>query len=251
LKENQDIKIVLTDYNMPVMNGLELTQEIRKTHSKQELTIFAISNSDDSEISAKLLKSGATDYIKKPFSKEEFSCRINNAIEALENIDTITNQAIRDYLTGIYNRRHFLQLANEYYNEIDADSDTLSIAMLDIDNFKSINDSYGDAVGDRVIIGVANLINSHTSEKDIVARSGGGEFSVLFKDINPSQAYDICDDIRSRVEAYRVSNEYDFGVTISIGLYSQIDGSSVNDMISEADMLLYKAKNSGKNCICI
>jgi len=92
---NSSISLVLTDYNMPVMNGLELTQEIRKTYSKQELSIIALSSDENNETTALFLKNGANDYVKKPFSKEEFSCRINNAVEAMENIQIISDYEIR------------------------------------------------------------------------------------------------------------------------------------------------------------
>jgi len=92
---NSSISLVLTDYNMPVMNGLELTQEIRKTYSKQELSIIALSSDENNETTALFLKNGANDYVKKPFSKEEFSCRINNAVEAMENIKIISDYEIR------------------------------------------------------------------------------------------------------------------------------------------------------------
>jgi len=89
LKTHPDISLVITDYNMPVMDGLELVQEIRKEKNKNELCIIAISSNEDEEVNALFLKQGANDYINKPFSKEEFSCRVNNSIEALENIQII------------------------------------------------------------------------------------------------------------------------------------------------------------------
>ena len=92
---NPKISLVLTDYNMPVMNGLELTQEIRKNYSKKELSIIALSSDENKETTALFLKNGANDYVKKPFSKEEFSCRINNAIEAMENIQIISDYEIK------------------------------------------------------------------------------------------------------------------------------------------------------------
>ncbi len=92
---NADISLVLTDYNMPVMNGLELTHEIRKTYSKKHLSIIALSSDEDESTTALFLKSGANDYIKKPFSKEEFSCRINNAVEAMENIQIISDFEVK------------------------------------------------------------------------------------------------------------------------------------------------------------
>ena len=90
LKTHDDISLVLTDYNMPVMDGLELTQKIRKTHDKKRLPLIALSSDNDSSTLALFLKKGANDYIKKPFSKEEFSCRINNTIESLEYIQMLT-----------------------------------------------------------------------------------------------------------------------------------------------------------------
>lgn len=95
LQSFDDISLVLTDYNMPVMNGLELTKEIRKTKDKKSLSIIALSSDENDETIALFLKNGANDYIKKPFSKEEFTCRINNSIEALENIQIISNYDIR------------------------------------------------------------------------------------------------------------------------------------------------------------
>ncbi|MFK5938426.1 MAG: response regulator [Sulfurimonas sp.] len=91
LKVHNDISLVLTDYNMPVMDGLELTQEIRKMYDKRVLPIIAISSDNNEETIALFLKKGANDYIKKPFSKEEFSCRIHNTIETYEYIQMLTN----------------------------------------------------------------------------------------------------------------------------------------------------------------
>lgn len=90
-----DISLVLTDFNMPVMNGLELTAEIRKIKDKRLLSIIAMSSDNDEETIAMFLKHGANDYIKKPFSKEEFSCRVNNSVEALENIQIISEFEVR------------------------------------------------------------------------------------------------------------------------------------------------------------
>ncbi|MDQ1245380.1 MAG: hypothetical protein QG565_1721, partial [Campylobacterota bacterium] len=132
LESNKNISLVLTDYNMPVMNGLELTSEIRKTYSKNDLSIIAISSSSNDDTTALFLKNGANDYIKKPFSKEEFSCRINNSIEALENIHAITNHANRDFLTGLYNRRYFFADMQSYFEKAIRESEHFAIAMINI-----------------------------------------------------------------------------------------------------------------------
>ena len=97
LKTHDDVSLVLTDYNMPVMDGLELTHEIRKIYPKNILGVIALSSDEDDSIIALFLKKGANDYIKKPFSKEEFSCRVNNAVEALENIKLLSDYEVKFY----------------------------------------------------------------------------------------------------------------------------------------------------------
>jgi diguanylate cyclase (GGDEF)-like protein len=249
LKAKPDISLVLTDYHMPVMDGLELTKEIRKTYKKDELSIVALSSNEDDEITALFLKNGANDYMKKPFSKEEFSCRVNNSIEALENIQMITNYANRDYLTGLYNRRYFFEAINEYIDEIKESGEKFAIGMIDIDHFKKINDTYGHDVGDKIITALADILRSSTNPRDLVARFGGEEFCVVLKNINQYSAQEIFERIREEVEkfSYHIKgNEY-VNFTISIGAILFNEDESLQDNISEADMLLYKAKNNGRN----
>jgi len=249
LQAKPDISLVLTDYNMPVMNGLELTYEIRQTYSKDELCILALSGNEDAEVSALFLKHGANDYIKKPFSKEEFSCRVNNSIEALENIQMIMNYANRDYLTGLYNRRYFFKEINEYVEDIKESGEKFAIAMIDIDHFKNVNDTYGHDIGDRVIVTLADILRSSTSPKDVVARFGGEEFCIVLKNINRYSAQDILARIHSEVENYsfQVDKEKLITFTISIGAVLFNDDETLEDAINEADMMLYKAKNEGRN----
>ena len=245
---NDDISLVLTDYNMPVMNGLELTSEIRKNYKKSDLSVIALSGKSDDEEIALFLKSGANDFIKKPFSKEEFSCRINNSIEALENIQEITNQAIRDFLTGLYNRRYFFKEVSKYFNDAIENGESFSIAMVDIDHFKKINDTYGHDTGDKVIVKLADLLRSETSKDDIVARFGGEEFCILLKDISSEKAIDSMERIREKVENSVMFSDKDKEIryTISIGLATTYE-NTLDDTVNEADMHLYSAKEGGRN----
>jgi len=249
LSVKQDISLVITDYNMPVMDGLELTLKIRETYSKDELCIIALSGNEDDEVSALFLKHGANDYIKKPFSKEEFSCRINNSIEALENIQKITHYANRDYLTGLYNRRYFYQAISEYLETIKESSEQCAVAMVDIDHFKNVNDTYGHDVGDKAIVALADILRSTTSPNDVVARFGGEEFCIVLKNINRYSTEEILERIRESVEKFslRVDNETQINITISIGAVIHDNEEPLDESINAADMLLYKAKNEGRN----
>jgi len=250
LEQNPDTRIVLTDYHMPVMDGLELTKEIRKKFKKSELSILAISGNEESEVSAMFLKNGATDFIKKPFSKEEFSCRVNNAIEALENLDTITNHANRDFLTGLYNRRYFFKTLNLYFQRCVNDEESFVVAMVDIDHFKKINDTYGHEVGDSAIVHLSELLRANTKEGDMVSRFGGEEFCIVLKDITVSTAEGVLEKLRHKVETSPLilADESEISFTISIGAVSQVE-DSLEGMVNQADMLLYKAKHAGRNLL--
>ncbi len=251
LETHPDISLMITDYNMPVMNGLELVHQVRKDRSKNDLCIIAISSNNDDEINALFLKQGANDYINKPFSKEEFSCRVNNSIEALENIQTVTNHANRDFLTGLYNRRYFFDHINEYI-ENEEHGEKFAVAMIDIDNFKKINDTYGHDTGDKVIIHLADVLMSNTNYRDVVSRFGGEEFCVVLKNINRFSAVEIFDRLRREVESSVVYSDKKepirFTISIGVSLYSE-DG--LEETINKADMMLYKAKNAGKNQVLI
>ena len=250
LQLHQDISLVLTDYHMPVIDGLELTYEIRKEHSKNDLAILAVSSNKDNEVNAIFLKTGANDFITKPFSKEEFSCRVNNTIEALENIQVITNHANRDYLTGLYNRRYFFQAMADYEAEIIHTHEKYAVAMIDIDHFKKINDQYGHDIGDKVIVSLSEVLRTSTSHRDIVSRFGGEEFCVVLKNINRYSAVDIFERIRLEVEkyAYPLNSEEFIKFTVSIGVVIH-EEEPLEDTINNADLMLYKAKKEGRNLV--
>ena len=247
LQTHSDISLVITDYNMPVMNGLELVHEIRKEHNKNDLCIIAISSNNDDEINALFLKEGANDYIKKPFSKEEFSCRINNSIEALENIQLITNHANRDFLTGLYNRRYFFESMHEYIEENKDNSEKFAVAMIDIDFFKKINDTYGHDSGDKVIVHLSEILRTNTNHRDLVARFGGEEFCIVLKNINRFSAMDILERLRAEVESTVVYSDKKETINFTISIGMSIYEEGLDETINQADMMLYKAKQNGRN----
>ena len=252
LQTHPDISLVVTDYHMPVMDGLELTYEIRKTYKKDELSIIALSSNEENEINALFLKHGANDYITKPFSKEEFSCRINNTIESLENLNLVTNHANRDFLTGLYNRRYFFSNMSDYIDEISNSSEKYAVGMINIDFFKKINDTYGYDIGDKVIVHLSEILTSMTNYRDMVARFGGEEFCVVLKNVNRYSAQDIFQRLREEVQKTRLSieNSQEVRFTISIGVALSSE-DSLEDNIDQADMMLYKAKQEGRNQVLL
>lgn len=252
LSVTPDISLVLTDYHMPVINGLELTQEIRKSHTKNDLAIIVLSNDNDEDTTAIFLKNGANDYIKKPFSKEEFYCRINNSVEALENIQTITNSSNRDFLTGLYNKRYFFSDAKKYFDCAVADSEPFAIAMITIDDFKNIVDTYGHEAADKVLTDLAETLRSSTDVNDIVARFGAEEFCILLKNISNDKAVDLIEKIRHTAKEHSITTQkaQNLSYTISAGITTSAE-STFEETVNEADMLLYNAgQNGGNKILC-
>ncbi len=248
LEVKPEINMVITDYNMPVMDGLELTQEIRKKYTKTDMAIIALSSNEDDEVNALFLKKGANDYIKKPFSKEEFTCRIDNTIEALENIQIITNHANRDYLTGLYSNIYLNNHLTQYEQEIEETDEQCAIAMITIDYFKKLKETYGSKFADKMIIHIANILTSNTNYIDIVSKYGDKEFCIILKNTNSSSTLNILERLRNEVNnaPLAINNDEVINLSISIGA-AMNHNENLDDTLGEADMMLYKAKEAGVN----
>lgn len=247
LKENSDIKIVLTDYLMPKMDGLELTKKIRRDYSKDELSIIVTSNDTSKKIPAKFLKYGANDFLYKGFSNEEFFARINSNIEVLELFDEIKNKANKDYLTGLYNRRYLFDVGNKIYEDCKLNGKIFAIAIIDVDNFKNINDIYGHDIGDIALKEVSKILNEEILSNALISRLGGEEFCICFYNRTEKQIDELLENIRERFENnIIVYDNKEINYTISIG-YSFDFGKNMDNMINNADRYLYFAKNEGRN----
>ncbi|MEO1954918.1 MAG: response regulator [Campylobacterales bacterium] len=248
LEVKPEISLVVTDYNMPVMDGLELTSEIRKKYDKTDLAIIALSSNENEDINALFLKEGANDYIRKPFSKEEFSCRIDNTIEAIENIQIVMNHANRDFLTGLYNRRFFYQYMFEYEKEAKELGEHFSIAMIGIDKLDDIKVKYGTDIAQKVTIHISNILTSTTSYQDLVSIFSDETFCIILKNTNQETSLSIAQRLQNEVQKAVLldNNREPINLSISIAVvYHQED--SIEDSLDNADMLLYKSKEQGIN----
>lgn len=160
--------------------------------------------------------------------------------------------ATTDPLTGLYNRRHFLDTLDAEWSRFQRYYRSLSVLMLDIDHFKSVNDRYGHAVGDEAIKAVAAACNEGKRKSDLVGRIGGEEFAVLLPETSLSRAKLVAERIRKRAMAIRLNtHQVQFGVTVSIGIAeANVSMSGIDALMGAADQALYQAKNEGRNrCI--
>lgn len=246
LRRRPEISLVLADYAMPEMDGYELTAMARSKFSKDRLAIIGISAVSDDEISSNFLKCGANDYLSKPFSYQEFLCRIHQNLDMLDLIRANQNAARRDFLTGLYNRRHFFETATQLHDEAKKNKTGLVAAMIDLDSFKGINDRYGHDCGDLVIRHFASLLDKQLGT-NLVARIGGEEFAALLSDVTPEEARSLFEELRKTVKGSPV----DFGggkvsYTVSVGLCDRL-GKSIDDLVKGADVALYKAKSRNRD----
>ena len=246
--DNPDINLIITDYRMPVKDGLEVLKEVRKEKDKNHLGVIVMTSPSDKTDASIFLKNGASDFIAKPFSKEELICRVNNTIEAMENINKIANFANRDFLTGVYNRRFFYSDVEEYVQVAEETNEPYAFAMIDVDYFKKINDKYGHDGGDKVLKSIAKILNDNTKGSDIVARFGGEEFCVVLKKINKEEAVKFFVNLRAKVAENEVTIKKEkVKVTISIGVSFGNGHCEIDDMLEACDSALYTAKENGRN----
>ncbi len=245
------IPLVITDYEMPDMDGMELTMELRQKYSKDKLSIIALSGSEDPEVASNFLRHGANDFIKKPYTHEEFSLRINVNLELIDLFRQSKETASKDFLTGLYNRRFFFESGIAILEKAKRKKLSVAIAMIDIDFFKKINDTYGHDVGDVAIKEVANILKKNLRSSDLIARFGGEEFCILLEEISEQEVLNRFEIIRAAFEANILSV---LGVTISYtvstGLFYGNTGS-LEEMVGLSDKALYEAKETGRNKVIL
>ncbi len=247
VSRNPALRLLITEYHMPGMDGLELTRAIRREHRKEDLAIIGVSASTEELLSARFLKVGANDYLTKPFASEEFYCRITQSLDMLELVRKLKEASIRDALTGLYNRRYFFDAGKKFHSCALRDSMTLAVAMIDIDFFKKVNDTHGHKAGDEVLRHVAEGLSGRFRGSDIVARYGGEEFCVLAVNMNRQAALTVFDELRRSIERSRTRVDgASISVTVSIGVCCE-PHKSLEEMLATADAMLYQCKRSGRN----
>jgi diguanylate cyclase (GGDEF)-like protein len=247
IEQDPGIRMLLVDDQMPQMSGLELVRNVRKLRSKNEFAIIGML-SDYSEYQLVMfLRSGANDCLAKPLKLEEFQVRVMQNLQLVEMFTEISELSRRDFLTNLFNRRHFFDVGSKYYESYRRNTMNLVAAMIDIDNFKGINDQFGHHIGDQVLVALSQTLSASLRATDLIARFGGEEFCILSSDLNLDEGITVFERIRQTCSDIRLHTETgEVTFTISIGLTDSM-GKTLEDMIKHADELLYHAKNTGKN----
>ena len=251
LASTPNIRLVITDYNMPGMSGCDLSKAIRLEYGADQIAIIGISAVAEEPLSAKFLKFGANDFLNKPFVREEFYCRVAQNMQYLDQVQALQEAAARDPLTGLHNRRYFYEMAEALLSQAHRDDADCTIGMIDIDYFKNINDTYGHLVGDEAVKHIAKLTRSVVQRgSDLVARYGGDEFCILLYGAHEEDAAPFFEELRQKIEETPLMVD---GLAIDINVSIGLCGAktlSLPQMIEDADHALYAAKNNGRNQIC-
>lgn len=250
LAAHPEVKLVITDNEMPNMDGFSFIREVRKRCSKDDLAIIGISARTNSQLSVKFITHGANDFLQKPFVKEELYCRVDHNVDMLRRIELIRDLSNRDPLTRLSNRRYFFDHCDEFLELATAASRRVVAAMIDIDHFKRFNDEYGHGVGDTVLRQVAEHIANAFPDNAIVSRFGGEEFCVLAAHAQDDDIFARYDKLRRAIESDPVVvDDACVVVTVSMGICAEAD--SVQHMLTKADGRLYRAKEAGRNRVVL
>ncbi|MCJ2186934.1 GGDEF domain-containing response regulator [Novosphingobium beihaiensis] len=252
LDAHDDIQLVITDFHMPDMDGQELTRRIRSTYPPERMRIIGVSASSDPYLSAALLKAGASDFVYRPYIAEEVKCRIASNIETLTQMRRLQYLAERDYLSGMYNRRAFFERAQAMLAQVSRKGAAASLAIIDIDDFRKITDTYGHDEGDHVVQTVAKVIhNILARHKTLSARFAGEEFVILLAEMSNEEAVAVAEDLRVAIaQAVILHNQTKLQVTASIGVAVAQPGETLANNLTAADQMLYMAKEKGHDRVC-
>ncbi|HSX50493.1 MAG TPA: response regulator [Cellvibrio sp.] len=248
LLENPDIKLLITDYNMPKMDGFELVRNLRYKYDKTDLIIIGVSGESSEALSAKFIKHGANDFLRKPFHPEEFYCRIIHNIESLELVEQITYNAQRDHLTGLFHRSYFFGAARDLYKNAEEKAAPLSMAIINIDHFSDINEQHGNGWGDVALKYIASSLQTMLG-RFLFARADSDDFYVLMPGLDHEKAAALLSRVKQLLssEAYVINGET-LHFYFSAGITSQMC-QSLDQQIAKANIYLRRAKEAGGNMI--
>src|SRR5574342_861296 len=248
--ERDNFQIVLSDIMMPKMDGFELIKNIRSNPALKAIYVILITARIQEGDRVRGLDLGADDYITKPFSFSELLARVRVGSRVVQYQQHLEYQTHIDPLTGLFNRRAFEKKMDEEFERAKRYHHPLSLLILDIDNFKLINDTYGHHGGDAVLIKISELLRDKTRQSDFPSRYGGEEFVLVLPETEQDRAFQVATKIHDEIKSFTFgTSTQPFGLTVSIGLSSTStrDYTDWRQMLNDADQALYVAKNSGKD----
>ncbi len=247
LERDPTIRLVVLDYIMPHMDGIQLLTEIRRLRGSDSLAVMGLSSCRKPTSMARFLKYGANDFLSKSCSPEELMLRVGQNLDMLDRISELTEVANRDAMTGLRNRRFLFETGRSVFETCRREGKPATVALIDIDYFKQINDRFGHEAGDRIIKLLADDLRQAGPANVIAVRQGGDEFCLLMPDCSQVAAIERCQRLHDRFATRDLDyRSAEVPITLSIGVASGVE-EDLDAAVRVADAHLYEAKNQGRN----
>ncbi len=259
-EKNYDLVIV--SLNMQTTDGLRICSKLRSYDETRHVPILVLVEEDDTRLLVRALEMGVNDYLITPPDKLEMLARVRTQLKRKrfadrlrENLHLSMRLATTDAVTGLYNRHYMASHLDTLVKSLTDTSKKLSVALLDIDHFKQVNDTYGHRAGDEVLHDFADRVARNVRGVDLAARYGGEEFVVIMPETGTDQAEIIAERLREAIaeEPFTISGSDDkLEITVSIGL-ACCDASTKtsSEILEKADQALYRAKDQGRNQVIV
>jgi diguanylate cyclase (GGDEF)-like protein len=249
LDKFRNIELVLIRGDIAARRSYSFLEVLQNRYGEETIRVIGYSTVVGRDDVARFLNAGGDDFFHLPISPEDLAGRLRHTMTLHKQIQVLQRMASRDYLTDLLNRRYFFDRGPKIVDMCLRQNQPVSMALMDIDHFKKLNDTYGHEIGDVVLKAVAKKLSVLVGEKQhLIARLGGEEFGILFAGLDIQQAYEYCDHIRSEISRVRiVVDDEDISVTISMGLANISGSETFDNYLNAADQYLYLAKHSGRN----
>ena len=250
--------LLLLDVMLPDIDGYEISRRIKGADDLPFIPIILVTARDSTQDKVAGLDAGADDYLTKPINFPELEARVRSMLrikrlqdELEEKNRELERLSISDGLTGLYNHRHIHGLLAEEYERVERSNDCMSVAMFDLDHFKSVNDTYGHQVGDRVLVEIAEILREVARDVDRLGRYGGEEFMALLPETCIDDAAVFVERVRREVarRPFDIGADEPLKMTLSAGVatYPHETIADVESLVRLADQALYTAKETGRD----
>lgn len=245
--------LIILDIRMPEMDGFEVCRTIKADEKTDSIPVMFLTAEGRSKENVEAgFGAGAIDYITKPFSRADVLARVQLVIKQRAMQEEYKEMATKDPLTGLDNRRRLYERLNDMLSRAMRQNTGISLAMIDLDKFKSVNDTHGHDFGDQVLVGFAQLLQTQCRLEDLTCRYGGEEFIVVMPDTTLEDAVQAMDRLRIAwaQTAFQAPQGEEIHVTASFGVACSLPGEGpmdADDIVKRADHALYAAKDGGRN----
>lgn len=241
--------LVLMDMYMPACSGYDLAKLIRQVHEYTAVPIIFLSSETDRQKQFSAMRVGAEGFMTKPVVPGELVAAVEIRAERMR---TLRSMMVRDSLTGLFNHTTTTQLLEAAMASSRRNGSTVCFVMIDIDQFKKVNDSYGHPTGDQVILALARVLKQRLRVSDVVGRYGGEEFALVLQDVGLEKAHELVNELREDFARLRFNgNDTSFFCTFSAGIAGFPKKQSMEKLREAADQALYRAKQNGRNQVVV